>query len=309
MVGSAVARILEQQGHTILGHRSAELDLRNQLAVHEMMRNEQPDWVVVSAAKVGGIGANSTYPADFIYDNLLIEANLIHASHISGVERLIFLGSSCIYPRDCPQPMKEEHLLSGPLEATNRPYAVAKIAGIELCASYNRQYGTRFLAAMPTNLYGPGDNYHLENSHVIPALLRKMHEAKLAGEEKVLLWGSGTPLREFLYSEDLAEAIVFLLELPENTYNQLSHNDQNSWPLINIGSGIEVSIAELASHIKQVVGYEGSIRWDTAQPDGTPRKRMDSSRIQSLGWAPKTPLVEGLEKAYQNFLTSLSCVS
>lgn len=301
MVGSSVLEVLKKHGHDVFGFTSDELDLTQQTSVEAMMQQERPQWVVVSAAKVGGIGANSRYPADFIYRNLMIEANLIHAAWQTGVQRLVFLGSSCIYPRDCVQPMREEHLLSQSLEPTNRPYAVAKIAGVELCASYNRQHGTRFLAAMPTNLYGPGDNYDLNNSHVIPAILRKMHEAKVKGQQEVTLWGSGKALREFLYCKDLAEAMVFLLELPENTYDSLCAPDMASWPLLNVGSGQEVSIADLASLIAQVTEFTGKVLWSSSQPDGTPRKLLDCSKMQALGWQAHTQLLDGLQSAYKAF--------
>jgi len=359
LVGSGIWRALEQKGYThLIGRRSKELDLTNQQAVDDFFAAEKPDYIVLVAAKVGGIIANSTYRAQFIYENLMIEANVIHAAYTHGAKKLLFLGSSCIYPKHAPQPMKEEHLLTGPLESTNEPYAIAKIAGIRLCDAYNRQYGTNFISAMPTNMYGPGDNYHPENSHVLPAFIRRMHLAHALENEdwaelqnifshekkmpdsstpqqpdnqqlldwlaqsgikqlsasnlqlqasglkpKVSLtcWGSGSPLREFLYSDDLAEACVFLLE--NTTYEKMAFEDESGTVQshINVGSGKEVSIKELAETVKSVVGFEGKIEWDTSRPDGTPRKLMDSSRLLAQGWEPQINLHEGIARAYGDF--------
>jgi GDP-L-fucose synthase len=298
LVGSAIRRELERQGYSNLLLRThAELDLMNGPAVASFFEQERPDYVFLAAAKVGGILANNTYPADFIRDNLEIQTNVIDAAYHSGVERLLFLGSSCIYPKLCPQPMKEEYLLTGPLEATNRPYALAKIAGIEMCWSYNRQYGTKFLAAMPTNLYGPGDNFDLNKSHVLPALIRKAAEARAAGEKKLVVWGTGTPRRELLYSDDLAQASVFLMNLPEAQFGTLL-NDQEP-PLINIGTGHDLSIRELAELVSRVVGFEGQLEFDTTKPDGTPQKLMDVSRINALGWKASTSLEDGIRLTYE----------
>lgn len=308
LVGSALMRNLEAKGYSnIITRTRAELDLTDQAAVHAFMQEETPDYVFLAAAKVGGIHANNTYPAEFIYTNLAIQTNVIHAACKANVERLLFLGSSCIYPRDCMQPIKEEYLLTGPLEPTNRPYALAKIAGIEMCWSYNRQYGTQYLAAMPTNLYGPGDNYDLANSHVIPALIRKFHEAKINGDPAVSVWGSGTPKREFLYSEDMADACVFLMNLPDNQFNSLLGSDETKSgkfepPLINVGVGTDISIKELAERVKQTVGYQGEIVFDTSKPDGTLRKLLDVGRLHGLGWQATTPFSSGLELAYADFV-------
>ncbi len=300
LAGSALVRQLRHKGYgNLLLRTHAELELADQAAVRDFFERERPDCVVLAAAKVGGIIANSSYPAEFIHSNLAVQTNVIHESWRAGVMRLLFLGSSCIYPRDCPQPIKEEYLLTGPLEPTNRPYAIAKIAGIEMCWSYNRQYGTRFLAAMPTNLYGPGDSYDLNNSHVLPALIRKMHEAMKGGLEEVLVWGTGTPMREFLYSEDMAEACVHLLELPTETSEGLFGNAGP--PLVNIGYGEDLSIAELARTVARVVGFRGSLRFDTSKPDGTPRKLLDSGRINALGWRPRTRIDAGIAAAYRDF--------
>jgi GDP-L-fucose synthase len=302
LVGSALLRRLTAAGygnHLVRTHK--ELDLTNQAAVHGFFAQERPEYIFLAAAKVGGILGNSTFPAEFIQQNLAIQTNVIHEAWRAGVRRLLFLGSSCIYPRECPQPMREEYLLTGPLEPTNRPYAVAKIAGIEMCWAYNRQYGTKFLAAMPTNLYGPGDNYNLETSHVIPALIRKFHEAKMSGAQEVVVWGTGTPRREFLYSDDLADACVFLMNLPEDQFSSLLTPGPEA-PLINIGCGKDITIRELADLVKDVVGFKGSIVWDTDKPDGTPRKLLSVSRMHGLGWLPRTKLVEGLGKAYEDFL-------
>jgi len=287
MVGSAIVRQLEAKAYTNIVTRTLEqLDLLDQKAVFAFLAETQPDYIFIAAAKVGGIQANNNYRADFIYQNLVIEANLIHGAHIAGVQRLCFLGSSCIYPRDCAQPIKEEYLLTGPLEPTNEPYAIAKIAGIKLCESYNAQYGRQYESAMPTNLYGPNDNYDLANSHVLPALIRKAHEAKLAGSQDLVIWGSGTPRREFLYVDDMADACVFLME---NNINQ---------GIYNVGTGTDVTIRELAEAVMSVVGFEGGIVFDQTKPDGTPRKLLDVSRLKKLGWQAKTPLIEGIGRAY-----------
>lgn len=304
LAGSAIVRELQRHGYTNLVTRThAELDLVDPVATQRFFEQERPEMVFLAAAKVGGIHANNTYPADFLMSNLLIVANICRSAHATKVARLIFLGSSCIYPRDCPQPIKEEHLLTGSLEATNRPYALAKIAGIEMCWSYNRQYGTKWLAAMPTNLYGPGDNYDLNNSHVLPALIRKMHEAKVANAEEVVLWGSGTPKREFLYVDDLAIALVFLATLDVARYDALV--DPSRCPLINVGSGEDLTIRKLAETIAEVVGYRGDFVQDTNRPDGTMRKIMDVSKIRSLGWIPEVDLPTGIELAYKNYLLSV----
>ena len=298
-------RELERQGYTnLVGRTHAELDLEDAAATQQFFEQERPDLVFLAAAKVGGIHANNTYPVDFLMSNLLIEANICRAGYATKVKRLIFLGSSCIYPRDCPQPIKEEYLLTGPLEATNRPYALAKIAGIEMCWSYNREYGTKWLAAMPTNLYGPGDNYDLNNSHVLPALIRKMHEAKIADAKEVVLWGSGTPKREFLYVDDLANALVFLATLDDMRYDALV--EPSRCPLINVGSGDDLIIRELAETIAEVVGYQGKFVQDTSKPDGTMRKIMDISRICALGWKPKVVLRDGIALAYRDFINGVS---
>lgn len=349
LVGSAVWRALERHGYTnLIGRSSGELDLINQQAVNDFFALQQPEYVVLAAAKVGGIAANNTYRGQFIYENTMIEMNVIHAAMQHKAKKLLFLGSSCIYPKHAAQPLKEEALLSGPLEPTNEPYAIAKISGIRLCDAYNRQYGTNFIAAMPTNMYGPGDNYHPENSHVLPALIRRMHLAReferggfdslrrICRSEKGLVdkdlpqtellawlkensiekraadstpeavrlacWGSGAPLREFLYSDDLAEACVFMLENVD--YKDMAFVDKTGTVQshINVGSGKEISIRQLAETVKDVVGYDGVIDWDTAKPDGTPRKLMDSSRLQSMGWTPKVDLREGIARAYQDFI-------
>jgi GDP-L-fucose synthase len=300
LAGSAIARELQRQGYTnIVTRNHAQLDLEDAFATAKFFEQESPEIVFLAAAKVGGIQANNTYPVDFLMSNLLIEANICRAAHATKIDRLIFLGSSCIYPRDCPQPIKEEYLLTGPLEATNRPYALAKIAGIEMCWSYNRQYGTKWLAAMPTNLYGPGDNYDLNNSHVLPALIRKMHEAKQSGVSEVVLWGSGTPRREFLYVDDLANALVFLATLDEKRYDVLI--DPSQCPLINVGTGTDLTIRELAEAVARVVGYKGRFVQDTSKPDGTMRKVMDVSKIESLGWKANTSLIEGINLTYKAY--------
>ena len=307
LVGSAIVRNLRGKGYTRLLLRThAELDLTQQVAVDAFFAAEKPDYVFLAAAKVGGIMANTIYPAQFIRDNLAIQTNIIHAAYQNQTKRLMFLGSSCIYPKLAPQPMKEEYLLTGPLEPTNRPYALAKIAGIEMCWSYNRQYGTQYLAAMPTNLYGPGDNYHPENSHVIPALIRKFHEAKQANAKEVVVWGTGAPRREFMYSEDMADACVHVMTLPDKKYNDLLGSDESRTgrfepPLVNIGVGTDVSISELASLTQQVVGFEGRIVFDPGKPDGTPRKLMDISLLASCDWHHRVPLQQGLAQAYSDF--------
>ncbi|MBT1704876.1 GDP-L-fucose synthase [Chryseosolibacter indicus] len=291
MVGSAILRHLQKEGfNNCVYATSSELDLRNSQAVSYFFETEKPEYVFLAAAKVGGIHANNTYPADFLYENLMIEANIIHAAYVHKVKKLLFLGSSCIYPKLAAQPIREDSLLSGYLEPTNEAYAIAKIAGIKLCQAYYKQYGCRFISAMPTNMYGYGDNYHPENSHVLPALLRRFHEAKEQGKSEVQIWGSGTPLREFMFSDDLAEACFFLMQQYEDPQ------------LINVGTGEEVSILELARLIKDTTGFEGKITFDSTKPDGTPRKLMDSSRLHSLGFNHKTSLHEGLKKTYADFL-------
>ena len=301
LAGSAIVRRLRAAGcQNLLLRTHAELELTDGAAVRRFFEAERPQHVVLAAAKVGGILANDTLPADFIRENLAIQTNVIHEAWRAGVRRLLFLGSSCIYPRDCPQPMKEDYLLTGPLEPTNRAYAIAKIAGIEMCWSYNRQHGTGFLAVMPTNLFGPGDNYDLRTSHVLPALIRKAHEAKQRGEAHLPVWGTGNPRREFLYSDDMAEACVFLLGLPGARYAGLVA--PKALPLINIGAGKDLSIRELAELVCEVVGFRGTPEFDTTKPDGTPRKLLDVSRLSALGWAPKTGLREGIALAYRDFL-------
>lgn len=301
LVGSALVRRLHAQGasNTLITRSHAELDLTDTNAVEMFFANEKPTHVYLAAAKVGGIVANNSYPAEFIRDNLAIQNNVIHASWRHGVARLLFLGSSCIYPRDCVQPMQEDQLLTGPLEPTNRPYALAKIAGIEMCSAYNRQYGTRFLAAMPTNLYGPGDNYHLENSHVLPALIRKFHEAKLNGENQVTAWGTGTPLREFLYSDDMADACLHLMGLSNPMFDSLL---QTYPPLVNVGSGKDLSIKQLTELVAKVVGFQGEVIWDNTKPDGTPRKLLNIDRMTQMGWSPHIELEQGILLAYTDFL-------
>lgn len=301
LVGSALMRGLQARGYgNVIVRTHAELDLTNQAAVEKFFASEKPEYVLLAAAKVGGIQANNTYPAEFIQQNLAIQSNVIHEAWRNNAKRLLFLGSSCIYPRDCPQPIREEYLLTGPLEPTNRPYALAKIAGIEMCHAYNRQYGTRYMAAMPTNLYGPNDNYDLNNSHVLPALIRKMHEAKLARAPEVIVWGSGTPRREFLYSDDMAEACLYLLEQPENKLQGL-FNDVTP-PLVNVGCGEDLSIKELAELVRDVVGFDGRLAFDTSKPDGTMRKLMDVSKLKQMGWQATTQLRAGISTAYANYL-------
>lgn len=306
MVGSAIVRTLIQQGvapHNIIGRTHSELDLLNQQAVQDFFAQEQPTQVYLAAARVGGIHANSTYPADFLYDNLMVQANVINAAHIHGVQKLLFLGSSCIYPQLAPQPMREEALLTSELEPTNEPYSIAKIAGIKLCESYNRQHGRDYRSVMPTNLYGPGDNYHPENSHVIPALIRRFHEAKLNKSPTVVIWGTGRPKREFLYVDDMAVASVFVMQLPLTTYQA------HTLPMrghINVGFGSDITVNQLACAIGQAVGYNGSIIFDATKPDGTPRKLLDSRRLTIMGWEAKVTLEKGLALAYEDFLSGHS---
>lgn len=304
MVGSAIVRCLSQRGYrNIITRTHAQLDLTNQAAVQAFFNSTHVDQIYLAAARVGGIHANNTYPAEFIYQNLMIEANVIHQAFQSGVKKLLFLGSSCIYPKLAPQPMNEEALLTGTLEPTNEPYAIAKIAGIKLCESYNRQYGIShsidYRSVMPTNLYGPGDNYHPENSHVIPALIRRFHEAKVASAKEVVIWGTGSPKREFLYVDDMAAASVFVMELTKERYDSVTSPMQNH---LNVGFGTDIMIADLAALISKVIGYEGQIVFDTTKPDGSPRKLLNSGRLQSLGWGPQVDLESGLQKTYAQFL-------
>ncbi len=294
MVGSALVRRLQMLGYSnLLTASRAELDLTDQPAVTAFLKHEKPDYIFLAAAKVGGIHANNTERGAFLYQNLMMEANIVHAAWQAGVQRLLFLGSSCIYPRDCAQPIREEYLLSGPLEPTNEPYAIAKIAGIKLCESYNRQYGTQYVSVMPTNLYGPNDNYDLSSSHVLPALLRKAHEAHVRGDSSYVIWGSGRPLREFLYVDDMADACIFLLERPDIRDG-----------LFNVGTGQDVSIRELAQTINQVVGFQGDMVFDASKPNGTPRKLLDVSRLRALGWQARVALRAGIDKTYANFLVT-----
>ena len=294
LVGSALMRRLEKGGYSnIVTRTHAELDLKDQRAVTEFFAQEKPVHVFLAAAKVGGIVANNTYPADFIYQNLMIQSNVIHAAYSNGVKKLLFLGSSCIYPKFAPQPMKEEHLLTGVLEPTNEPYAVAKIAGIKMCGAYNRQYSTNFMSVMPTNLYGLGDNYDLQNSHVMPALIRKMHEAKTRGDAQVSVWGSGTPRREFLYGDDMADACVFLME---------NRDAKDTGEFVNIGVGEDITIRELAERVAKVVGFQGDLVFDSSKPDGTPQKLLDVTHLNALGWRATTAMDEGIGKAYQDFM-------
>lgn len=291
MVGSAIVRRLQRAGYqNVITRARQELDLLSQQAVHDFLRSERPDYLFIAAAKVGGIQANNVYRADFIYQNLMIEANLIHGAHLAGVQKLMFLGSSCIYPKMAPQPMSEDVLLTGPLEPTNEPYAIAKIAGIKMCEAYNAQYSRDYVSVMPTNLYGVNDNYDLNNSHVLPALIRKTHEAKVRGDQELVVWGTGTPMREFLYADDLADACVYLME------------QGYSGPLVNIGTGTDVTIRELAETVTRVLGFTGTLRFDTSKPDGTPRKLMNVSRLTQLGWQATTTLEDGIRMAYQDFL-------
>lgn len=295
MVGSALVRNLQSKGYTnVISRTRSELDLLDQQAVRDFLKLEQPTYIFLAAAKVGGIYANNKYRADFIYENLTVETNVIHGAYLAGIERLCFLGSSCIYPRDCPQPIKEEFLLTGPLELTNEPYAIAKIAGIKLCESFNRQYGTQYVSVMPTNLYGPNDNYDLSNSHVLPALIRKAHEAKVRGDKDLVVWGTGKPMREFLYVDDMADACVFLMEF-----------DDVRDGLFNVGTGQDVTIRELAETVMGVVGFEGEIVFDSSKPDGTPRKLLNVDRLRVLGWQSKTSLLDGITKAYADFLANV----
>ena len=305
MVGSAIWRQLEKAGYrNLIGRTHAELDLTDSRAVTDFFAKENPNYVFLAAAKVGGIIANNTYPAEFITQNLQIQTNVIDAAYRHKVERLLFLGSSCIYPKLAPQPLKEEYLLTGPLEPTNRPYAIAKIAGIEMCWSYNRQYKTKFLAAMPTNLYGLGDNYHPENSHVIPGLIRRFHEAVQNGSPSVTIWGTGTPRREFLFADDLGEACVHVMNLPDETFVPLCAQDRNDGmpPVLNMGSGEEITIRELAAAIAQITQFRGKIEFDKTFPDGVMRKLMDNSNLHRFGWFKKTPLADGISLAYQDFI-------
>jgi GDP-L-fucose synthase len=302
LVGSAIWRALQDKGYrNLLGRTSGQFDLLNQAAVDDFFRTERPEYVVLAAARVGGIGANNASRGQFLFENMQMELNVIHSAHRHDTNKLLFLGSSCIYPKLAPQPLKEEYLLTGALEPTNEPYAIAKIAGLRLCDAYSRQYGRNFISAMPTNLYGPGDNYHPETSHVLPALIRRFHEARELGHNRTVCWGSGAPLREFLYSEDLAEACVFLLENVD--YDDLAFEDSTGTvhSHINVGSGEEVTIRELANLVSEAVGYTGGIDWDTSKPDGTPRKLLDSTRLRELGWGPGTNLLEGISKAYEDF--------
>lgn len=310
LAGSALLRRLRADGFENLVYRThSELDLTDQSAVRDFFAAERPDHVFIAAAKVGGIHANNSQPADFIYQNLAIEQNVIDAAWRHQVKRLLFLGSSCIYPRDCPQPIKESYLLTGPLEPTNRPYAIAKIAGIELCWSLNRQHGTRFLCAMPTNLYGPNDNYDLANSHVLPALIRKAHEAKARGDAEMVVWGTGAPQREFLYSDDMADACIKLMRLPDANFDSLVNPPPGNWslpPLINIGCGEDQTIRELAEMIVEVVRFEGTLKFDSSKPDGSPRKLLDISRMEALGWRPLVGLRDGIAATYRAYVESLS---
>ena len=310
LVGSALVRRLHAGGYrNLVTCDHHELDLTKQPTVRDFFQKERPEYVFLTAAKVGGILANSTYPAEFIRVNLLIQNNVIHESYGAAVKRLLFLGSSCIYPKLAPQPLREEYLLTGPLESTNRSYAIAKIAGIEMCWSYNRQYGTRFLAAMPTNLFGPGDQSDLRDSHVLPALIRKMHEAKIAGAKEVVIWGTGTPRREFLHSDEAADACVFLLNLPDNQLDEILANEGVS-PIVNIGRGEDLTIRELAELIARIVGFKGRLAFDTSKPDGTPRKLMDISRLTALGWRPRRQsFTQELQNTYRDFLEKVGSVS
>lgn len=318
LVGSAIIRQLDKAGYkNIVTRTHAELDLGEHSEVQKFLSKEKPEFVFLCAAKVGGILANNSFPAEFIHQNLVIQTNVIHESYKAGVRRLLFLGSSCIYPRECPQPMKEEYLLTGALEPTNRPYAVAKISGIEMCWAYNRQYGTQYLAIMPTNLYGPGDSYDLENSHVLPALIRKMHEARISGADNVSIWGTGKPMREFLYSDDLGDAALFLMELPDDKISTLlgieaadnisqSIESEFSPPLINIGTGKDMKIRELAELVADTVGYTGELTWDKSKPDGTPKKLLDVSKMKSLGWTYRTSLKDGIKQVYKEYQASIN---
>ncbi|ACH38155.1 GDP-L-fucose synthase [Citrifermentans bemidjiense Bem] len=302
LVGSALTRSLKSAGYrNLLTPEKERLDLTDHIGVKAFFESEKPEYVVLAAAKVGGIHANNTYPADFIYQNLVIQNNVIHQAHLNGVKRLLFLGSSCIYPKHAPQPMREEHLLTGPLEPTNEPYAIAKIAGLKMCEAYNRQYGTKFIAVMPTNLYGPGDNFDLTNSHVLPALIRKFHESREQRLPEVVVWGTGTPRREFLYVDDMADACLHLMNLPDSTITE----ELTAYPkpcFVNLGTGVDVTIRELAETVREVVGFEGRLAFDTNKPDGTPRKLQEVSRMKALGWEAKVTLKDGIAKSYQWFL-------
>ncbi|MDD2487239.1 MAG: GDP-L-fucose synthase [Candidatus Gracilibacteria bacterium] len=301
LVGSALVRKLKSAGYSnIIGKSIYELDLSDKEAVNSFFENEKPEFVILAAAKVGGIMANNKFPADFIFQNLEIQNNVINASYKNGVKKLLFLGSSCIYPKSSPQPIKEEYLLSGPLEPTNEPYAIAKIAGIKMCQSYNRQFKTNFIACMPTNLYGPNDNFDLENSHVLPAMIRKFHEAKLRGDSNITLWGDGTAMREFLYVDDMAEACIFMM----NSYNPTAQENNDGSIFMNIGSGIDITIKELAETIKRIVGFDGEIKWDITKPNGTPRKLLDISKLNGLGWRYKVDLEEGIKRSYEWYLNN-----
>jgi len=300
MVGSTIQRKLTQTDHEVLTATRAQLDLTDQTSVRQFLQRERPDTVILAAAHVGGIMANATYPAQFIYDNLMIAANVIHQSHAAGIEKLLFLGSSCIYPRDAAQPLQESALLTGPLEPTNEPYALAKIAGIKLCESYNRQYGTDYRSIMPTNLYGPGDNFDLQNSHVLPALINRFHAAVQAGDDTVTIWGSGTPRREFLHVDDLAEAALFVMELDKARYEAATLPMQNH---LNVGTGVDISIADLAAMIAEITGFTGRITYDRSKPDGTPRKLLDVQTLAGLGWHATTPLRDGITSTYDWFIT------
>jgi GDP-L-fucose synthase len=301
LVGSALVRALRRHGYTnLLTRTHADLDLTDARAARAFFSEHRPEYVMLAAAKVGGILANRDQPAEFIHENLAIQTNVIHEAWRHGVKRLLFLGSSCVYPRDCPQPIREDYLLTGPLETTNRAYALAKIAGIEMCASYNRQYGTKYLAVMPTNLYGPGDNYDLASSHVLPALIRKCHEAKASGAREVQLWGTGSPRREFLHSDDMAEACLFLMRLPDDQFSEVAVPTPG-FPLINIGTGEDLTILELAGLVKEIVGFEGSISWDRSKPDGTPRKLLAIDRLEELGWHASIRLRDGVAITYVDY--------
>jgi GDP-L-fucose synthase len=301
LVGSATLHALRERGcYDLITCSHERLDLEDRKATHDFLMRSQPDYVVMCAAKVGGILANTTYPVDFLHKNLRIQLNVFDAAYASSVRRMIFLGSSCIYPRDCPQPIREEYILTGPLEPTNRPYALAKIAGVEACQSFNRQFGTSYLALMPTNLYGPGDNYHPQTSHVIPALIRRFHEAKQGSHKSVVVWGSGMPRREFMFSLDLGDAIAYLLGLPDEQFKSLTLTDV--MPLINVGVGEDMTVGEIASLIRSTVGYQGEIEFDTSKPDGTPRKLLAISKMSRLGWKAKTSISTGLPLAYEDFL-------
>jgi GDP-L-fucose synthase len=302
MVGSAIVRSLEGQGYnSLILKDKSELDLLSQASVRDFMQDTKPDYVVLAAARVGGIHANNTFPAEFIYQNLMIEANVIHEAYTAGVSNLLFLGSSCIYPKFAEQPMQESALLTGVLESTNEPYAIAKIAGIKLCESYNRQHGTDYRSVMPTNLYGPGDNFHLENSHVIPALIRKFHDAKVSNSTEVEVWGTGKAMREFLHVDDMAAASIHVMALPKDDYEQVTEPMMSH---INVGTGVDVTIRELAETVGKVVGFEGDLMFDATKPDGTPRKLMDTGKLNQLGWSPEYPLEAGLNNAYEWFVNN-----